>query len=882
LGTEAPLPAERREPLAAYRATTDAAFDAVSRELRAAHAPWTKDIPRQLADARGHLATLRLEVDGLVAQPLASRTEADLNRVVAGLVSVIPELSPGLNVMEGTLAQADPGLTSLITAARVATEMRDYAGQIGSALTAAVAGRRPMTTAESARLDRTSGHLDALNDQYRLAYAKLGNNPDTDKALAEIDSHFFGTGLGLVRDLAASGRTTGAFTMSTTEFAARFVPELQSVVALRDTTVAQFKQRIDQVLQDSTLSLAITGLAVALILCVVGAIYWIMRVRVSLPLRAVSNGLQRLARGELDVAIATPTRSDEIGAVIGALDIFRAALSDKARNVAARLGLERETNQLLSERAAELERHAVEMRSAKEAAEAASLAKSGFLAMMSHEIRSPMNGMLGIIELLRDTSLQAEQSEMVELAHDSAASLLQIVNDVLDFSKIEAAGIVAVTESVAIRRLIHALIQAAAHSATRKGLRIEQHVADDVPEWIVLDPLRLRQILGNLLGNAVKFTASGTVELAVSREVLASGDPALVIAVSDTGIGMSPEVLTRLFEPFMQADASTTRNHGGTGLGLSISRRLARMLGGEIDVTSATGGGSVFTLSLPLVIATAMDTVRDSMTIVADEGSLRGVRALAAEDQEVNRWLMKRQFARLGVLLEVVEDGHQALRALAERKFEILVTDCHMPGMDGVELTRRVRLAEAEAGGPRMPILGLTADVTEELRERCRAAGMDEVESKPINLRRLEAALRGMVQPGADRAPPEPNIDPDRLFDDGSYQELFADAEAGDEGKNWLDLYVEAAADLNECIRDAIASGDREALKTVAHRLAGNSLSVGAMRIGMLARAMEDAAPRAPLPRLRDLETRIAAAFGLTIDEIQRFIALREEPVSML
>jgi two-component system sensor histidine kinase EvgS len=306
------------------------------------------------------------------------------------------------------------------------------------------------------------------------------------------------------------------------------------------------------------------------------------------------------------------------------------------------------------------------------------------------------------------------------------------------------------------------------------------------------------------------------------------------------------------------------------------------MLGGEIDVTSATGGGSVFTLSLPLVIATAMDTVRDSMTIVADEGSLRGVRALAAEDQEVNRWLMKRQFARLGVLLEVVEDGHQALRALAERKFEILVTDCHMPGMDGVELTRRVRLAEAEAGGPRMPILGLTADVTEELRERCRAAGMDEVESKPINLRRLEAALRGMVQPGADRAPPEPNIDPDRLFDDGSYQELFADAEAGDEGKNWLDLYVEAAADLNECIRDAIASGDREALKTVAHRLAGNSLSVGAMRIGMLARAMEDAAPRAPLPRLRDLETRIAAAFGLTIDEIQRFIALREEPVSML
>jgi hypothetical protein len=169
LGSEAPLPVERRKPLDAYRAATDAAFDAVSRELQADNAPWSNDIPRQLAAARGHLADLRQQIDELVTRPLSGRTESEINHVVAGLVAIIPELSPSLNLMEDKLAQADPGLISLITAARVATEMRDFAGQLGSALTSAVAGRRPMTTQENARLDRASGHLDALNDQFRLA-----------------------------------------------------------------------------------------------------------------------------------------------------------------------------------------------------------------------------------------------------------------------------------------------------------------------------------------------------------------------------------------------------------------------------------------------------------------------------------------------------------------------------------------------------------------------------------------------------------------------------------------------------------------------------------------------------------------------------------------
>ena len=297
------------------------------------------------------------------------------------------------------------------------------------------------------------------------------------------------------------------------------------------------------------------------------------------------------------------------------------------------------------------------LRAARDEADRAARAKSEFLAMMSHEIRSPMSGMVGIIELLRETKLEAEQASMVELAHESAKSLLRILNDVLDFSKIEAGAIGVSIEPVELRTLVRHLIDQTAVTAERKGLAMLGQVNDDVPDWISVDPLRLRQIVGNLLGNAIKFTASGRVELAVSRGVLPSGDPALVFAVSDTGIGMAPDVLERLFEPFMQEDASTAKHFGGTGLGLSISRRLARLLGGDIDVTSSKGEGSVFALMIPLLVADPHDAPPEAEPAEPEDTALQGVRVLAAEDQAINRWLMTRQFGRLGVQFELVEDG---------------------------------------------------------------------------------------------------------------------------------------------------------------------------------------------------------------------------------
>jgi signal transduction histidine kinase/CheY-like chemotaxis protein len=517
------------------------------------------------------------------------------------------------------------------------------------------------------------------------------------------------------------------------------------------------------------------------------------------------------------------------------------------------------------------------LRAARDEADRAAREKTEFLAMMSHEIRSPMNGLLGIIELLHNTKLEADQSYMVELAQESATSLLRIVNDVLDLSKIDAGAVVPAVEPTALHELVRGLVEPIALAAARKELALQCAFADDVPEWIAIDPTRLRQILGNLLGNAVKFTGpGGTVDLSVSRLPDAA---VLAFAIRDTGIGIAPDVLERLFQPFVQADASTTKNFGGTGLGLSISRRLARLLGGDIGVTSAEGGGSVFTLTLPLVAAEPIADVGRHDPVPPIDEALSHLRVLVAEDMETNRWVIQRQFARIGVQVEVVEDGHQALAALAGGHFGLLVTDCHMPGMDGVELARRIRAAEAASGAPRLPILGLTADVTTEMREQCLAAGMDEVTSKPINMPRLGAVLRRiMIHPDRqdpDAAAASPAAET-VLFDPGTYLDVFGDN--GTVGIAWLDGYIAATAQTILRVRAAVDSDDRETLRTSAHSLAGTSLTVGAMRLGTLAGEFERMARTMVPTELRRRVAELDADFRATRDEIRRFMASGRQP----
>jgi signal transduction histidine kinase/HPt (histidine-containing phosphotransfer) domain-containing protein/ActR/RegA family two-component response regulator len=518
------------------------------------------------------------------------------------------------------------------------------------------------------------------------------------------------------------------------------------------------------------------------------------------------------------------------------------------------------------------------LRVARDEADRSSRAKAEFLSMMSHEIRSPMSGLLGIVELLRETPLAPEQLRMIELVHGSAASLLRIVNDILDFSKMEAGRLAVSLEPIELRQVVAAAVEPTSLSAASKGLHFTSEVAADLPAWLTLDPLRLRQILVNLLGNAIKFTASGTVSLAVTREAEPAGEATLCFAISDTGIGMSPAQISRLFEPFSQADSSTTKVFGGTGLGLTISRRLARLLDGDVTVESQPGKGSVFRLRLRLVCAVqgGPGVEDETETGPVFPGPMR---ILVAEDQETNRWLIERQLERLGCSVTAVEDGRAALAALAGMTYDLLLTDCHMPEIDGPELTRLVRTAEVALGAPRMVILGLTADVSAEMRARCLVAGMNDVIGKPVDLRRLRAALAGLTYPGLGGQGDAETVDADpgaaggpdaggpdagghdaaAVFDPATCRELFAsEAEVA---REWLSDYLDAAAELVASVERTVASADRDALAANAHKLAGASLSVGAMFLGQLARYLEAAAPKATAAELRETADAVIAAW---------------------
>jgi hypothetical protein len=298
LGAESPVPAERRRPLEAARAATDQALDAITLRLAASDAREAAAITGPIISARRRLAAARQVIDGLLQRPLESRTDRELNGVIAEMIAVIQELSPALNTMEATLARADSSLTSLITAARLATDMRDYAGQLGSVFTAPLVAKRPMTAADTTKLDRIMGYLDALNEQFQLTYSKLDHDPAMDTALADVHTRFFGAGRTLVLQTAEIGRTSGSYGLSTAAFAAQYVPEMRPLVALRDAAVARFTRGIDLVLASTALSMKFHGFAVALALCVVGATYRVMHVRVSMPLIALTRVIDRLARRE--------------------------------------------------------------------------------------------------------------------------------------------------------------------------------------------------------------------------------------------------------------------------------------------------------------------------------------------------------------------------------------------------------------------------------------------------------------------------------------------------------------------------------------------------------------------------------------------------------
>jgi signal transduction histidine kinase/DNA-binding LytR/AlgR family response regulator len=596
------------------------------------------------------------------------------------------------------------------------------------------------------------------------------------------------------------------------------------------------------------------------------------------PIRILTGAMRRIQKTADFSRVEMPARTYETGVLVSAFNEMLLKIQERDERLAR---YRAELEGAVRQRTAQLE-------VARQAAEAANAAKSDFLATMSHEIRTPMHGMLVTAELLQMTALNDQQRRFAELITKSGRSLLAIVNDILDLSKIEAGRMDLEAVPLEPAAIAEDVAQLFAARAQAKDLTLTTRIEAQVPAWILGDPVRLNQILSNLVGNAIKFTPAGGVEIRLSMAPPGAADSGqLRLEVADSGIGIAPENIDRIFDAFVQANGDTARRFGGTGIGLAICRRLAMAMGGTLRVESRLGKGSTFTCSIPVVAVPAPSArTSDAAMPSAPDRALAGLRVLAADDNPVNRTVLEASLARLGVALTSVTNGAEAVAAFEAGGFDLVLMDCGMPVMDGYEAARRMRAFERETGRDPLPIVALTADVVGRGASGWRDAGMSDCLTKPFTLTGISDTLRRWCPPArrgeADAASPAPAVvsaeavAAEALFDREILDQVLAMDRGGVLAGKLARLFRDQGGKALPALQAAIAAGDMTEVARLAHFVKSMSLSIGASRVARIAARIELSAGAGDHQEHPGEGAAVEAAFAASLAALDAIIGARQ------